>query len=71
MNFRINVVLQSVIRQTQDARQATNERFYGVGSGSETETGWPVPTAAQRRAEQDTGETVEVSTVWQDIETGW
>jgi hypothetical protein len=38
-NSPINVVLQSIIGQTEDARQATNERFYGVGSGSETETG--------------------------------
>ena len=60
----MNVLFQSIVRQTEDARQTTNERFYGVGSGSETETGWSIPAAAQRRAEQDTGEIVEVSTVW-------
>jgi hypothetical protein len=33
------LLFQSIIRQAKDACKATNECFYGMGPGSETETG--------------------------------
>ena len=46
--------------QSEAPRQEAHERLHGVGAGGEEEAGRPVPPPAQRGAQQDPGQTVEV-----------
>ena len=47
--------------QEEDPRQEADERVHGVGPGGAQEAGSPVPQPTQRGAQQNTGQTLEVS----------
>ena len=47
-------------RQEQAAREEAHERVHGLGAGGAEETGRSTPAPAQRGAQQDPGEAVEV-----------
>lgn len=53
--------LQGFRRQKSGPREKTDERVHGVGSGCEEDTRRSVSAASQRRAVQDSGETLAVS----------
>lgn len=55
------LVRQGWLRETIDAREATDERLHGVGAGGQEETSRPVPPTAQRRTQQNSRKTLEVS----------
>ena len=60
MVLSILIILSFQDGETQDPREAADERLHGLGSGGQEATGGSVSVAAQCRAEQDVGETVEV-----------
>lgn len=47
-------------RTKKRSREASHERFYGVGAGSKAKTRRPVSAIAQRRVVEDAGKIVEV-----------
>lgn len=53
--------------QEAAAREKTDERLHGLGAGGEEEAGRAATAAAQRRAFQDAGKAVEVSS--DDVQT--
>lgn len=48
--------------EKQTSRQTAHERVYGLGASGAQEAGGPVSSSAQRRAQQDFGQTVAVGT---------
>lgn len=53
--------MQILLRQKEEPCKEADERVHGVGSSCQEETGGPVPSAAQRPAQQDLGSALEVS----------
>lgn len=64
LNVARNDVLflfQGHVGQAENAREEAYECFYGLGSGSTSQTRGTISSTAQRRTQQNSGKAVEVS----------